>query len=341
MNIKNFNFSSNNKFLISSFFLGILIIFFVIRLSNVDIGEFWKQITRSDFKILGLALIVYYLGFLPRGFRFLLMTDLHSNNKNLFNNFLKSSVFLLIGWFINSLTLLRAGDLYRIWLFTKEFKLKFINLFAFLLSERLQDLIIITSILLCIFLFAFSETQFPFWIVLTCLAISLILIFLLIVGVATSRLIKYFPLSKNLDSSSFRENFYKPLRSKNLIFQLICGILAWTTEIFRLALVLMALNIELSFSLIILVTILGTILTIVPLPGGLGIVEGGLIGVLIIIGFDSTTALTITIVDRSITWFSILFTGSIAFIFWNITKKTKMNNFFPYSKDNQEFKKIE
>ena len=60
MNIKNFNFSSNNKFLISSFFLGILIIFFVIRLSNVDIGEFWKQITRSDFKILGLALIVYY-----------------------------------------------------------------------------------------------------------------------------------------------------------------------------------------------------------------------------------------------------------------------------------------
>tara|TARA_Y100000994_G_scaffold68390_1_gene55960 strand:+ start:1 stop:495 length:495 start_codon:yes stop_codon:yes gene_type:complete len=159
----------------------------------------------------------------------------------------------------------------------------------------------------------------------------------LLIGVTTSRLIKYLPLEKKLDSSSFRNSFYKPLKSKNLIFQLMSGLLAWSTEVLRLSLVLMALNIELSFSLVILITILGTILTIVPVPGGLGIVEGGLIGIFIMLGFDSTTALTITIVDRSITWLSILFTGSIAFIFWNSIQKTTINSFFPYLKNDKEF----
>ena len=111
MNLKNFNLSSNKKFLISSFFIGVIIIFLVIRLTNVDFEEFARQITKSDFKLLGLAIIIYYLGFLPRGFRFLLMTDLHSKNKNLSRSFLKSTIFLLIGWFVNSVTLLRAGDL--------------------------------------------------------------------------------------------------------------------------------------------------------------------------------------------------------------------------------------
>ena len=215
--------------------------------------------------------------------------------------------------------------------------LKFVDLFGFLLAERFQDLIIINLILFSVFILAFSEPQFPFWVAFACFGISLILMITLLIGVTTSRLIKYLPLEKKLDSSSFRNSFYKPLKSKNLIFQLMSGLLAWSTEVLRLSLVLMALNIELSFSLVILITILGTILTIVPVPGGLGIVEGGLIGIFIMLGFDSTTALTITIVDRSITWLSILFTGSIAFIFWNSIQKTTINSFFPYLKSDKEF----
>ena len=65
MNLKNFNLSSNKNFLISSFIIGVIIIFLVIRLSNVDFDEFVSQITKSDFKLLGLAIIIYYLGFLP------------------------------------------------------------------------------------------------------------------------------------------------------------------------------------------------------------------------------------------------------------------------------------
>ena len=76
---------------------------------------------------------------------------------------------------MNSVTLLRAGDLYRIWLFAKEFKLKFVDLFGFLLAERFQDLIIINLILFSVFILAFSESQFPFWIAFACFGISLIL----------------------------------------------------------------------------------------------------------------------------------------------------------------------
>lgn len=334
IDFKTSNISSNKKFLVATLLLGILIIFFVIKVSNVDFDQLKDQISRSDFKLLILAGMVYYAGFLPRGLRFLLITDLYPSNKKQTSKLLKSSFFILIGWFINSITLLRAGDLYRVWLFNKEYNVKLVNLIGFLIAERLQDLIIIILLLLTVLILAISQTQIPFWIVFICLIISSLMIITLLLGVTSSNLIKYIPLNRKLDSTSFENSVYKSFKSKKIILQLIIGIFAWLCEIFRLAIVLMALEIELSLALIILVTILGTILTTVPLPGGLGIVEGGLIGVLIILGFDSTTAVSITIIDRSITWFSILVTGSISFIIWNTLQKTTIRNFFPYKYQN-------
>jgi uncharacterized membrane protein YbhN (UPF0104 family) len=45
-------------------------------------------------------------------------------------------------------------------------------------------------------------------------------------------------------------------------------------------------------------------------------VEGGLTGVLIFLGLGDTQALTLTIVDRSISWISIIVIGGTLFLTW-------------------------
>ena len=58
------------------------------------------------------------------------------------------------------------------------------------------------------------------------------------------------------------------------------------------------------------------VLSTIPTPGGFGFVEGGLTGVLIFLGLGDTQALTLTIVDRSISWISIIVIGGTMFVSW-------------------------
>ena len=58
------------------------------------------------------------------------------------------------------------------------------------------------------------------------------------------------------------------------------------------------------------------VLSTIPTPGGFGFVEGGLTGVLIFLGLGDTQALTLTIVDRSISWISIIVIGGTLFVSW-------------------------
>jgi uncharacterized membrane protein YbhN (UPF0104 family) len=59
-------------------------------------------------------------------------------------------------------------------------------------------------------------------------------------------------------------------------------------------------------------------LTTIPTPGGFGFVEGGLTGVLILMGLSDTDAFALAIVDRSISWISIIVIGGALFVLWQL-----------------------
>ena len=61
-------------------------------------------------------------------------------------------------------------------------------------------------------------------------------------------------------------------------------------------------------------------LTTIPTPGGFGFVEGGLTGLLILLGLDDTSALSLTVVDRTISWLSVVVFGGLLLVGWELNK---------------------
>jgi glycosyltransferase 2 family protein len=56
-----------------------------------------------------------------------------------------------------------------------------------------------------------------------------------------------------------------------------------------------------------------SILTLVPTPGGLGAVEGGVTGILILAGLTPGLALAIVIMDRIVSYWALILSGAVTY----------------------------
>ena len=74
-----------------------------------------------------------------------------------------------------------------------------------------------------------------------------------------------------------------------------------------------ALGLDVSLALIAIAALSAAILSTVPIPGGVGFVESGIIGVLLL-GLGRPEAISVALVDRSITFVSVIAIGGIVFL---------------------------
>ena len=116
----------------------------------------------------------------------------------------------------------------------------------------------------------------------------------------------------------FEEGVFSAVGVRSLPPLVVLTGLIWATEGMRLWFVVQALGlpgVSLGISGAFFVALIGSLLTAVPLsPAGLGIVELGVVGVLVAAyGVPLTEATTIALVDRTISVFSIIAIGSIAY----------------------------
>lgn len=89
--------------------------------------------------------------------------------------------------------------------------------------------------------------------------------------------------------------FFYPLESGFLIF--------WILDIIRLKLIALSLSLPLSLHFLATVSILYLLLGSLPItPGGLGIVEGGLISVLLYLGLPLASASSFVFLERFISF---------------------------------------
>jgi hypothetical protein len=117
----------------------------------------------------------------------------------------------------------------------------------------------------------------------------------------------------------FEEGVFGSVGAKGLPVLGAVTVLIWLTEALRLYFVVRALgfaDIDLGLSGAMFVALIGSLLTAVPLtPGGLGLVELGMGGVLKgVFGASTTSAAAVIVVDRAISVFSIVVLGSIAYV---------------------------
>jgi uncharacterized protein (TIRG00374 family) len=108
-------------------------------------------------------------------------------------------------------------------------------------------------------------------------------------------------------------------------FLLIISLLIWFTEVGRLFFAIQALGMSdaITLSLILFVTLANAILTTVPItPGGLGIVESGITG-LLTLSLTHSEAISVTLLDRSISYLSIVILGGISFLIDQFNRQRK------------------
>lgn len=102
----------------------------------------------------------------------------------------------------------------------------------------------------------------------------------------------------------------------------------WFLTIFRMWLVFLALGEPVSFGTLGLAVTLGLLLQAVPIPGGLGVVEGVYVLIFKAAGIPGGVALTAALLDRGISfWFTSLFSGGgIAWSGLKLSKIWKANS---------------
>ena len=104
----------------------------------------------------------------------------------------------------------------------------------------------------------------------------------------------------------------------------LLGLLGWLSEVGRFYLVSQALGIDLSMGTVILATVTSAILSLAAItPGGLGIVEPGFVALLKRLSIAGSQALPLVLLDRSISFLSVIVSGAFVFVAGWVLKRRR------------------
>jgi len=299
--------------------LAIIVAF--VALNREQLARVPELILAANALLVLAAFAVYYLGFPLRGYRWALLlrgTGFHCPTKD-------ATEIIFLSWLVNCIVPAKLGDVYRAYLLKINSTASLSRTFGTVFIERVLDLFAIVVLGLAAGFWSFrsglpAEIQVVVGLgigVMVVLALGLL--FLRNVG---ARFLAALPLPRKQTIlelyERFEEGVFGAIGLRALPRLLVLTGLIWLSEGLRLWLVVQALGFEdvaLGLSGAVFVALIGSLLTAVPLsPAGLGIVEAGIIGVLTL-AYDVplAEATAIALLDRSISVFSVIILGSIAY----------------------------
>ena len=305
---------------IVSLALPIILLVLIFRVAfQVDIADVVTGISRANAWLLLAAFTIFYAGFPLRGLRWALLV----RGSGFRLGVRDATEILFISWLVNCLVPAKLGDLYRAWLLKINSTVSLSRTFGTVFIERVLDLFAISILGLAAGYWSFRTGLPPT--IQVVFAIGVGVVVLLGAGLLTMRnfgrrIIVRLPLPQRVHDyyDKFEDGVFGAIGVRRLPPLVILTGAIWATESLRLWVVVQALNfrdVSLGLSGAVFVALIGSLLTAVPLsPAGLGFVELGVVGVLTAAyGVPLTEATTIAVVDRTISVFSIIVLGSIAY----------------------------
>lgn len=299
-----------------------LLAFVLWRVFDFDWSELWANIRGVDPLLYLAGLVVYYISFWFRGLRWRLIAitaNTDSQDGKTIPGSTKMGGIILMGWFANSVAFLRLGDALRGWTLHRESASPFASSLGTVLAERVQDMIAVLGLVFvaAILVTLSGDAEVPGVVVAAAagLVAALIagLIAMRILGMRASR---FLPGRFQQFYTRFQQGTLASFRGSHLPVQLLLGVIGWMLEIGRFYFVSQALDLDIGFGIIMFAALANAMLTTIPTPGGFGFVEGGLTGLLVLLGVGDTDALSLTVVDRSISWLSVVLFGGGLFAIW-------------------------
>ena len=320
---------------------GLAIIGFLLwRVLDFEWDEFVQHLTGINWWLFVLAGILYYVSFWFRGLRWQLIFDavIQRSEEAQIRNTKSPSVatmatMILIGWFINSVMFFRIGDAYRGWALADRTSIGMPTALGTVFAERVQDMVVVLILVvisavwaLLVDGFAASGAIVDVAVIVVAVAAVLVLVLLLIVylmGAAGERLAQLVPIRFRQQYLHFQEGALNSFRGGRMPSQILLGMLGWLMEAARFYFVAQAMGLDMAMSIAMFAALANAIMTTIPVPGGLGFVETALITVLLFTGLSHTDAFTLTVLDRAISWLSIVAIGGLLFLTITLKKTAR------------------
>jgi glycosyltransferase 2 family protein len=299
----------------------VVLVLLVRALPGFDLAALPGLIGRVNPLLFAAAFGVYYLGFPLRGLRWTILlrgTGYAIRPRD-------GTEIIFISWLVNCLVPAKLGDLYRAYLLKINSPVSLSRTFGTVFIERILDLFAIVVLGLGAGFVSF-RTGLPTAVQIV-FAMGVVVVILLAAGLLTMRnfgrrILLRLPLPQTALElyDRFEQGVFGAVGLRRLPPLVVLTGFIWATEAMRLFLVVEALGIpdvHLGISGAFFVALSVSLLTAVPLtPGGLGIVETGVVGLLTLVyRVAAPAAVAITVLDRAISVLSIIVLGSIAYVF--------------------------
>ena len=297
-----------------SFALALAIIFFLVSRFSIDLGATGETVRRSNPLLFALALLVHYTTFPFRAARWRLL--LKNAGVVPLPSVAAASRLILIGWFASSVTWFRLGDAYRAYAYAEESGAPLAQSGGTVLAERVMDVLLVFMLLLGGLLLLYADTDLrpsQAFLLIGSGLMAASLGLLVAMQLFWKRLAKLLPRRFQRAYLGFHQGTMRSFRTLPLVMAL--GLLGWLSEVGRLYLVVRATGLDVGFGLIMFVAVANALLTAVPLsPGGLGIVEPGIVG-LLALALPKEQAVSVALLDRSISYLSIVVFGALTLLY--------------------------
>jgi len=302
--------------LISFILVPVLAVLLITRF-ELDWGSTWERIRSSNPWWFALAVLVHYSTFIFRGARWRLLLGNaarhEGSNEKLPSTFYCGRV-ILMAWFANSVTWFRLGDAYRAYAHAEDYGTGFPRSMGTVVADRAIDVVVVFALLVAAagVLYAGGEIRpSPLFVALA--GAFLLAVTGTLLGMLLLRRWVSHRVPQTLEDAYHRFHAGTMGSFKRLHWAFILGVIGWLAEVGRLFFVLHALGVPVTLGLVLFVPLANGLLTAVPLtPGGLGIAEPGITG-LLMLSLVREEAVAVAMLDRSISYLSIVVTGGVAF----------------------------
>ena len=318
-----------------SFVLAIGLIVVIVNQCHIDFSQTWKDIRACNAWYYALAFMCYYLTFPVRALRWRYLlhnTGLRKEQGVEIPSLLVLTQMVLMNWFANCILYARMGDVYRAYLFKEKTNASFSKTLGTLLAERFLDILVIVLLTVVAIIWLLvgkhawsGDTWKVFGIVLGAGIVLLLGIITVLGGMGKfgHRLVQLLPKKIRVFYTMFEQGALSSFGQLPMLTFLT--VVIWLMEAGRLILVAKALEQAFGFNLLgqvgialfIFAALANALISAIPLtPGGLGLVEGGVTLLLMITGLPKGQALSITLVDRTISFLSVIGVGLLVFASW-------------------------
>ncbi len=303
---------------IGSVIFAIVLLVLAFNTLGVNIESTWQLMLGANVGYLALAFVVYYLTFPVRAFRWRYILAKVGTRVR----FVDALEILYLSWFVNCLVPAKLGDLYRAYLLKALNGASASRTVGTIFIERIADIIVIFGLALAAGYWSFRGRSMPGVDVIFILGfvVAVILIGAVIaLRFQGHRVARYLPVRLAELWRRFHEGSTGALTASALPVIGVSTVSIWVLEGARLYFVIRALDLPdvgLGISASIFVALVAALLTAMPLtPAGIGFVEAGIAGALLIYGVSPESAAAVALTDRAISILSVILFGGILYLF--------------------------